>query len=103
MLHIEISSIIRYTRVTNRLSLTPKAPRMNSEDTVEAEKPSQGAQTMTAEPANPFHVFYSYAHKDEKLRDELGKYLHPMRREGLILDWCDRNISAGKDWEQEID
>ncbi len=58
---------------------------------------------MTAEPTSPLNVFYSYAHKDEKLRDELGKHLYPLKRQGLIIDWYDRDISAGKEWEQEID
>ncbi len=58
---------------------------------------------MTDEPARPLKVFYSYAHKDAKLRDELGKHLFPLKRQGLIVDWYDRDISAGKEWEQEID
>ncbi len=58
---------------------------------------------MAAEQANPFKVFYSYAHKDEKLRNELGKHLYPLKRQGLITDWYDRNISAGTEWEQEIE
>jgi tetratricopeptide (TPR) repeat protein len=58
---------------------------------------------MIDEPARPLNVFYSYAHKDAKLRDELGKHLFPLKRQGLIVDWYDRDISAGKEWEQEID
>ena len=58
---------------------------------------------MTDEPVQPLNVFYSYAHKDAKLRDELGKHLVPLKRQGFIVDWYDRNISAGKEWEQEID
>ena len=58
---------------------------------------------MTDEQVHPLHVFYSYAHKDAKLRDELGKHLVPLKRQGFIVDWYDRNISAGKEWEQEID
>ena len=57
---------------------------------------------MTAEPTNPLNVFYSYARKDEKLRSELGKHLTPLKRQNLIKDWYDRDISAGKEWEQEI-
>src|SRR5881227_1452443 len=58
---------------------------------------------MTDETAGPLKVFYSYAHKDAKLRDELGKHLVPLKRQELIVDWYDRNISAGLEWEQEID
>ncbi len=58
---------------------------------------------MTDETARPLNVFYSYAHKDAKLRDELGKHLFPLKRQGLMVDWYDRDISAGKEWEQEIE
>jgi TIR domain len=58
---------------------------------------------MIDESVHPLNVFYSYAHKDAKLRDELGKHLFPLKRQGLIVDWYDRDINAGKEWEQEID
>jgi TIR domain len=48
-------------------------------------------------------VFYSYAHEDKALRDELEKYLMALKRQGLIEPWHDRDISAGKDWKHEID
>jgi hypothetical protein len=48
-------------------------------------------------------VFYSYAHEDEKLRDELAKQLRLLRREGKITEWYDRDISEGEEWEHKID
>ncbi len=48
-------------------------------------------------------VFYSYAHEDKALRDELEKHLWTLKRQGLIEQWHDRDISAGKDWKHEID
>ena len=48
-------------------------------------------------------IFYSYAHKDVKLRDELDKHLRTLQRHGLITGWYDRNISAGTEWERDID
>lgn len=57
---------------------------------------------MTSQPANPVEVFYSYAHEDEKLRDELKKHLANLKRQGIITDWYDRDISAGKGWDDEI-
>lgn len=48
-------------------------------------------------------LFYSYAHVDEKLRDELDKHLVLLRRKGLIAPWHDRNISAGTEWADQID
>ncbi|MDX6500614.1 MAG: hypothetical protein QOG23_3874 [Blastocatellia bacterium] len=57
---------------------------------------------MPAEPPNSVEVFYSYAHEDEKLRDELKKHLSNLKRQGVITDWYDRDISAGKEWDDEI-
>ncbi len=50
----------------------------------------------------PVKIFYCYAREDEALRDRLAKHLEPLRREGLITTWYDREISAGKDFLQEI-
>src|SRR6266436_6409019 len=52
----------------------------------------------------PINIFFSYAHEDEASLNKLQKHLRPLYREGLIdLMWHDRNISAGTEWEQEID
>ncbi len=48
-------------------------------------------------------LFYSYSHKDRRLRDSLETHLALLRREGLIAGWHDRNISAGREWENAID
>ncbi|MBE8470271.1 toll/interleukin-1 receptor domain-containing protein [Streptomyces justiciae] len=50
-----------------------------------------------------FSLFYSYAHEDEALRDELSKHLRTMERQGVIRGWHDREISAGAQWQGEID
>lgn len=51
----------------------------------------------------PLRVFWSYSHKDEPLRDELHEHLAGLRRAGIIADWHDRKIEAGKVWKDEID
>lgn len=51
----------------------------------------------------PVELFYSYSHKDEKLRDELAVHLSLLQRQGVISAWHDRNISAGSEWAKEID
>jgi hypothetical protein len=51
----------------------------------------------------PLEVFYSYAHEDEELRNELDTSLALLRRRGLIVGWHDRRISAGGEWAAEID
>ena len=48
-------------------------------------------------------MFYSYSHKDEELRQQLENHLAILRRKGVITDWHDRKIGAGKEWEGEID
>lgn len=57
---------------------------------------------MTEE-ATPVKIFYCYARKDKRLRDELEKHLEPLRRSGQISAWYDREIQPGMDWKQEID
>lgn len=48
-------------------------------------------------------VFVSYAHEDKELLENLERHLLPLERQGLIDSWYDRDISAGKEWAQEID
>lgn len=47
-------------------------------------------------------LFYSYAHEDEKFRDELEKHLSILKRNRIITEWYDRQIKAGMEWESEI-
>jgi tetratricopeptide (TPR) repeat protein len=54
-------------------------------------------------PAAPAQLFYSYSHKDEKLRDRLEVHLSALKREGLISGWHDRKIGAGTEWKDAID
>ena len=48
-------------------------------------------------------VFFSYAHEDEKLRDDLAKQLKLLERQGVISAWHDRQIVAGSEWGSAID
>lgn len=50
----------------------------------------------------PVKIFFCYAHEDEELRKELEKHLRPLQRQGLIDLWYDRDISAGTNWQDEI-
>lgn len=58
---------------------------------------------MTNTLIRPIEIFYSYAHADERLRDLLEQHLSSLRREGLIINWHDRQIIAGMDWAHTID
>lgn len=48
-------------------------------------------------------LFYSYSHEDERLRDTLATHLSLLKKQGLIEGWHDRDISAGREWEGQID
>ena len=53
-------------------------------------------------PKRAIEVFYSYAHKDEKLRNKLETQLSLLKQQGHITNWHDRKIGAGKEWANEI-
>ena len=48
-------------------------------------------------------LFYSYAHEDEDLRNELQGHLKILERRKLIAPWHDRRIAPGQAWDAEID
>jgi tetratricopeptide (TPR) repeat protein len=48
-------------------------------------------------------LFYCYAREDKLYRAALEKHLGTLRRQGLIVDWHDRNINTGQEWAKEID
>ncbi len=58
---------------------------------------------MATQPAQAIEVFYSYSHRDEELRDQLENHLVTLKRDGVIQGWHDRRISAGQEWDGEID
>lgn len=47
-------------------------------------------------------VFCSYSHRDRELRDQLVKHLDLLRQSHLIQAWHDGELTAGQDWNQEI-
>jgi hypothetical protein len=47
--------------------------------------------------------FISYSHQDEEMREALDKHLSALKRDGFIEAWDDRMITAGREWEGEID
>jgi hypothetical protein len=48
-------------------------------------------------------IFFSYAHEDENLMDEVRRQLIVFERQGRILKWYDRIIPPGVEWKTEID
>lgn len=55
------------------------------------------------QPKGAVRVFYSYSHKDEKLRDLLQTHLALLKRRKVISGWHDRRIGAGDEWAGQID
>ena len=49
------------------------------------------------------HIFFSYSHADEDLRNELAKHLSILQREGVITTWHDRRIDPGENLPGQID
>lgn len=48
-------------------------------------------------------VFISYAHEDEDLRQKLDSHLILLCHQGMITTWYDRDITAGAQWQHEMD
>ena len=59
--------------------------------------------TAAARSDAPVELFYSYSHRDERLRDRVDTHLAVLKREGLISSWHDRKIGAGVEWKDQID
>jgi TIR domain len=57
----------------------------------------------TAKDRPTLRVVLSYAHRDEKLREELNKHLSTLRRSAVIKSWDDRKILPGSEFGAEID
>lgn len=57
---------------------------------------------MASQQVEPVDLFYSYAHEDEALRDELAGHLKIMERRGVIRPWHDRSIVSGQQWDTAI-
>ena len=51
----------------------------------------------------PIEIFCSYAHADERWRQQLDIHLKLLHRQGLISIWYDRQIVPGAEWAQAID
>lgn len=49
-----------------------------------------------------WRVFYSYSHKDAEQRERLSAFLAPLKHQQKIIEWHDRKIEPGANWETEI-
>jgi len=88
--------ILGYDPQRSRFGARLSATRTSRRSTVEiATEPRIGSESV--------HLFYSYSHKDEKLRRQLETHLSTLRRQGLISDWHFRKIPPGDEWDGVID
>ena len=95
---LRLDSLIRETEA-EREQVEAELQRFEAEHT-----PLKLADTMKpVMPSTPIEIFYSYAHEDEILRNELEKHLKLLKREGVISNWHDRQIGAGTEWANQID
>lgn len=62
----------------------------------------QGSALLRIE-ERPIEIFFSYAHEDEVLMDEVRRQLVVRERLGEIVKWYDRMIPAGDEWRTQID
>ena len=51
----------------------------------------------------PVEVFFSYAHEDEALRDQMANHLANLNNQGIIDKWHDRKIPPGNEWAGQIE
>ena len=76
---------------------------VSAQSTLEQVKPIlPSSQEAESKASKAIEVFFSYSHKDAKLRDQLATHLVMMKRQGVISAWHDRDIDAGDEWEAEI-
>ncbi|MGO4882327.1 MAG: toll/interleukin-1 receptor domain-containing protein [Bryobacteraceae bacterium] len=47
-------------------------------------------------------MFYSYSHRDERMREKLEKHLSALKHSGIIAEWHDRKILPGDNFDHAI-
>ncbi len=85
--------------VGNEVFTFNAAALLNGVDLQGVRKPATSFETQR----EAVRVFISYAHKDERLCNELIVHLKLMQRQGVIATWYDRKIEAGENWKEKID
>ena len=79
-------------------SIFPDQDRQTGQTTNETEQRSDVGGVTT-----PIEVFFSYAHEDEAIREEIAKHLKLLERQKVIRAWHDREIGPGSKWKGVID
>ena len=98
------SFVERYRQGTSADSSKPRGSEKAPEDSTNSEENDDERKgSPSTEKERSISLFYSYAHEDEDLRDELEKHLKLLQRRGIIEAWHDRRIVAGQEWAGQID
>ena len=58
---------------------------------------------LNMEANGPVTMFICYSHADHRFRGSLENHLKGMQRNGMIVTWHDRKITAGMEWRGQID
>src|SRR5262249_2461442 len=58
--------------------------------------------TVVSPTPTAVEIFLSYSHEDEEILNKLIKHLSPLRRNGRVKLWYDRDIDPGAEWASSI-
>lgn len=89
--------------LTPTIKQKPNFTNIVVEPSFTKDMPSVRNKLISMPATKAIEVFFSYAHEDEKLRDQLENHLSLLKRQGVITGWHDRKIGAGQEWKNEID
>jgi hypothetical protein len=87
---------------TELIKLVDECNALPSSPIADEQAPLSALSSPSRLANGPIAVFYSYSHKDEELRERLETHLKLLKRQGIIQDRHDRRISAGTEWEGQI-
>jgi nucleoside phosphorylase/tetratricopeptide (TPR) repeat protein len=106
---VEITAVIRSPKLESRRAyleaLRAKQPKPESFPLAPPTPPEPPPPLLRPEPSmtTPIKLFYSYSHKDERLRDQLETHLANLKNQGVIESWHHRKILAGASRAGDID
>jgi hypothetical protein len=96
---VQLDRLLELAKEQNPAQYKANQPYYESELTRTEIQPSGTAKSGLV---RAVELFFSYSHKDERLRDELAIHLKMLRRQGVISAWHDRQITAGSEWANAI-
>src|SRR5262249_4785901 len=86
-----------------RMILTGSASQRPYAEGLESRNGGRSTTNWGVQMASPIEIFFSYAHQDEGLMNEVRQQLVIFERNRRILKWHDRKIPPGAEWRTQID